>query len=57
MTTRAQGYATQASDKPLLPFAFDRRDPLPGDVTIDILHCGVCHTDLHIARNDWGSTT
>ena len=57
MTTRAQGYATQASDKPLLPFAFDRRDPLPGDVAIDILHCGVCHTDLHIARNDWGSTT
>ncbi len=55
--TATQGYAAQAADAPLAPFAFERRDPLPTDVEIDILYCGVCHSDLHTARNEWKGTT
>ncbi|MET0443522.1 MAG: NAD(P)-dependent alcohol dehydrogenase [Pseudorhodoplanes sp.] len=49
-------YAFAATDagEPLEPFSFDRRDLRGNDVAIDILYCGVCHTDLHMARNDWG---
>ncbi|MFY2763517.1 NAD(P)-dependent alcohol dehydrogenase [Arenimonas sp. MALMAid1274] len=47
------GYAAAAADTPLAPFRFDRREPRADDVVIDILHCGVCHSDLHQARNDW----
>ncbi|MCW4153343.1 NAD(P)-dependent alcohol dehydrogenase [Halomonas sp. 18H] len=50
--TRA--YAAQSSDQPLAPFNFERRQPRPDDVAIEILYCGVCHSDLHFARNDWG---
>jgi uncharacterized zinc-type alcohol dehydrogenase-like protein len=55
VTTRA--YAASSPTSPLGPFSIARRDPLPRDVEIDILYCGVCHTDLHFARNDWGFTT
>ena len=55
MTTKA--YAAQSATAPLGPHIIDRRDPLPTDVEIDILFCGVCHSDLHIARNEWGGTT
>jgi uncharacterized zinc-type alcohol dehydrogenase-like protein len=48
------GYAAQAADTPLAPFAFERRALRPNDVAIEILYCGVCHTDIHMARNDWG---
>ena len=41
---------------PLTPFAFERRDPGPHDVQIEILYCGICHTDLHQARNHWGGS-
>jgi uncharacterized zinc-type alcohol dehydrogenase-like protein len=41
----------------LAPFNFSRRDPGPRDVKLDILYCGVCHSDLHMARNEWGFTT
>jgi uncharacterized zinc-type alcohol dehydrogenase-like protein len=41
----------------LAPFPFQRRTPRPDDVVIEILFCGVCHSDLHTARNDWGWTT
>lgn len=50
------GYATPAADKPLAPFSFERRDPGPKDLKIDILYCGVCHSDLHQARGEWGNT-
>ena len=50
------GYATGAADVPLAPISFERRDPGPKDVRIDILYCGVCHSDLHQARNEWGNT-
>src|SRR5262245_33644600 len=53
-TTRA--YAVQNENSPLGLFSFQRRDPLPRDVQIDILYCGVCHSDLHQARNEWHST-
>jgi len=52
-----KGYAAQAGTEPLKPFSFERRDPTPEDVQIDILFCGVCHSDLHTARNEWGGTT
>ncbi len=51
------GYASHAVDKPLSPLHFERRDPGPDDVQIDILYCGVCHSDLHMARNEWGVST
>ncbi len=50
------GYAATAADAPLKPFAFERRDVGPEDVRIDILYCGVCHSDLHQARNEWKNT-
>lgn len=49
-----EAYAAPAADKPLAPFSIERRDPTPEDVQIDILFCGVCHSDLHMARNEWG---
>ena len=52
----ARSYAAPAADSPLAPFAFERREPGARDVVIDILHCGVCHSDLHTARNEWGGT-
>jgi uncharacterized zinc-type alcohol dehydrogenase-like protein len=52
-----KGYATHSATEPLKPFSFERRDPLSNDVQIDIQFCGVCHSDLHIARNEWNGTT
>ena len=51
-----RGYATHSAGEPLKPFSFDRRDPGPEDVQIEIQFCGVCHSDMHIARNEWGAT-
>src|SRR6266568_9698055 len=51
-----KAYATEAQDQPLGPFSVERRDPGPHDVQIDILYCGVCHSDLHQARGDWGNS-
>lgn len=52
----ARGYAATAPDKPLGPFSFERRSPGPKDVHIDILFCGICHSDLHQARDEWGGS-
>lgn len=52
----AIGYAAQSATQDLTPFSFERRDPRPDDVVVEILYCGVCHTDLHIARNHGGYT-
>jgi uncharacterized zinc-type alcohol dehydrogenase-like protein len=49
-------YAAQSAQSPLAPFSIDRRATRPDDVLIEILHCGVCHSDLHQARNDWGNS-
>ena len=51
MSTRA--YAAQSAASPLAPFTLTRRDPLPTDVQIDIMYCGVCHSDLHQVLNEW----
>jgi len=51
-----KSYAAQAADAPLGPFKIDRREPGPEDVEIKILYCGVCHSDIHTARNEWGGT-
>ena len=51
-----KSYAAQDATTPLAPFTINRRDPKPHDVQIDIKYCGVCHSDLHFARNDWGMT-
>ncbi|WP_229589231.1 NAD(P)-dependent alcohol dehydrogenase [Pseudomonas qingdaonensis] len=48
------GYAAQHREAPLAPFKFERRALRPNDVAIQILYCGVCHSDLHQARDDWG---
>jgi uncharacterized zinc-type alcohol dehydrogenase-like protein len=52
-----KAYAAHSATSPLAPFSLDRRDPGPTDVQIDILFCGVCHSDLHTARGEWGGTT
>ncbi len=53
---QTKGYAAQSATSLLAPFSFNRRDPGPKDVQIDILYCGVCHSDLHTARNEWMNT-
>ena len=57
MTTNVLGYAAKSAQDALAPYRFERRTPRPDDVAIEILYCGVCHSDLHIARNDWGFST
>ena len=56
MPTPTKAYAAQSDTSPLGPFDIQRREPTPMDVEIEILYCGVCHSDLHFARNDWGMT-
>lgn len=53
---QCHGYAAASSKAPLAPFTFQRRSPGPNDVEIEILFCGVCHSDLHRVRNEWGGT-
>jgi uncharacterized zinc-type alcohol dehydrogenase-like protein len=52
----AKGYAAHDASTPLAPFSFQRRAPGERDVQIEILYCGVCHSDLHTARNEWQNT-
>jgi uncharacterized zinc-type alcohol dehydrogenase-like protein len=56
MTMTVRGYAAQSPTDALAPYRFERRDPRANDVVIEILYCGICHTDLHQARNDWGNS-
>lgn len=55
-TTAVKAYGTEAIEAPLKPMTITRREVTPNDVEIDILFCGVCHSDLHTARNDWSGT-
>ena len=50
------GFACTSADVPLAPLSFERRAPRANDVVMEILYCGVCHSDLHWAKNDWGWT-
>jgi uncharacterized zinc-type alcohol dehydrogenase-like protein len=51
-----KAYSTSAPNSPLAPATISRRAPGATDVQIQILYCGVCHSDLHFARNEWGFT-
>ena len=51
--SQTSAYGTPAAGTPLGPMRIDRREPGP-DVAIDIVFCGVCHSDLHTARDEWG---
>ncbi|MGH7536320.1 MAG: NAD(P)-dependent alcohol dehydrogenase [Gemmatimonadales bacterium] len=53
----SRGYAALGPTAPLAPFRFERRVPGPRDVQIEILYCGVCHSDIHQVRNEWAGTT
>ncbi|MFT3682116.1 MAG: NAD(P)-dependent alcohol dehydrogenase [Ferruginibacter sp.] len=53
-TTNVKAFGTEAADADLKELVIARREVLPKDVEIEILYCGVCHSDLHMARNDWG---
>ncbi|MXV43697.1 alcohol dehydrogenase catalytic domain-containing protein [Saccharibacter sp. 17.LH.SD] len=50
-------YAATSSETPLEPFTFEHRELRNNDVAMEVLYCGVCHSDLHMARNDWGMTS
>ncbi|RRA98600.1 NAD(P)-dependent alcohol dehydrogenase [Larkinella rosea] len=52
----AKGYAAQDAHSNLAPFQFERREVKPHDVQFDILYCGVCHSDLHQIRDEWGGS-
>ena len=53
---KTKAYAAQSASSPLTPYEIRRREPGPEDVQIEILYCGVCHSDLHTARNEWKNT-
>jgi uncharacterized zinc-type alcohol dehydrogenase-like protein len=54
---QVSGYAAQQAKAPLAPYAFERREPREHDIVIDIQYCGICHTDIHQVRNEWGAST
>jgi uncharacterized zinc-type alcohol dehydrogenase-like protein len=53
---QTRGYAAMSAGAPLAPFTFTRREPGPNDILIDIRYCGICHSDLHQARDEWGGS-
>ncbi len=53
---KTPAYAAQSAKSPLAPWSIERRKPRAHDVLIDILYCGVCHSDLHQARDEWGNS-
>jgi uncharacterized zinc-type alcohol dehydrogenase-like protein len=56
MSTPTKAFAAQNATSPLGPFDFERREPGPHDVQFEILYCGVCHSDIHQVRNEWGNS-
>lgn len=53
---QAKGYAAPKAKAPLAPFSFERRDPQEHDVSIEIRFCGICHSDIHQVRDEWGGS-
>jgi uncharacterized zinc-type alcohol dehydrogenase-like protein len=51
----SKGYGTLNAQSPLAPYNFSRREPGPAEIVVDTLYCGVCHSDLHMVRNEWGN--
>lgn len=56
-TTLAKAYGTEAAEAPMESMDIKRRGTLENDVELEILYCGICHSDLHAIHNDWGATT
>src|SRR5271168_1744129 len=54
---KAKGYAAAAAKAPLQPYSFERRDLREQDVAIEIKYCGICHSDIHQARDEWGGSS
>src|SRR5690349_7629378 len=54
--TRTLAYAAPAVGQPLGPWTVERREPAADDVALDILFCGICHSDIHQARDEWGGS-
>ena len=52
-----KAYAAYSAKQPLKPLQINRRDPGAKDIEIEILYCGVCHTDIHQDRNEWHGTS
>src|SRR5271163_3084001 len=50
------GYAAHDKRSALVPFRFERRDPGPNDVVVEIAYCGICHSDIHQVRDEWGNS-
>ena len=53
---KSHGYAARDPKSPLVPYSFERRDPGPRDVVVEIAYCGICHSDIHQVRNEWGGS-
>jgi len=56
MTKKAPAYGARAAKAPVARMSIERRDPGPHDVAIEILYCGICHSDVHKVNDDWGTT-
>lgn len=53
---KSHGYAAHDKKSPLVPFNFDRREPGPNDVVVEIAYSGICHSDIHQVRDEWGQS-
>ena len=53
---QSQGYAAQSKTSPLAPYSFEHRDPGPSDIVVEIAYCGICHSDIHQVRDEWGGS-
>ncbi|MGP8259620.1 MAG: NAD(P)-dependent alcohol dehydrogenase [Acidobacteriaceae bacterium] len=53
---KSHGYAAHDNKSPLVPYSFERRDPGPRDVVVEIAYCGICHSDIHQVRDEWGGS-
>jgi uncharacterized zinc-type alcohol dehydrogenase-like protein len=53
---KSHGYAAHDAKSPLVPYSFERRDPGPRDVVVEIAYCGICHSDIHQVRDEWGGS-
>jgi uncharacterized zinc-type alcohol dehydrogenase-like protein len=56
-TNTVKAFGTEAADQDLKPIEIQRREPTDSDIEIEIMFCGVCHSDLHAAKNDWGNSS
>lgn len=54
---QTKGYAAMEAGQPLVPFSFSRRELAPNDILVEILYCGICHSDIHQVKDEWGGAT